>query len=251
MNELNQKNIELQIELQMGTLIARIYEMFAQYSIKEIRGVCTGCCVSKNSIEEILTIPLRELSWHAVYEYLDAGKYNVEFLISEAKYLLPRIIELYISSEYVRQPPEFTFQTCHFDKAAYWYKEEINLIREFAELHFKKAIIEKDINFQSNELIFMWYEAGLNIDFLFDIWIQAVDYPKALYDYAGMLQFSFKDLNYESGWTSYALNKQFTDWTLSDEVFNSFSNKILLAIEDIDSLNDDQLNAYEHVLRLI
>ncbi|WP_201534876.1 hypothetical protein [Psychrobacter immobilis] len=97
----------------------------------------------------------------------------------------------------------------------------------------------------------MWYEAGLNIDFLFDIWRQAVDYPKALYDYATMLWFRFKDLNYESGWTSYALDKQFTDWTLSDEVFNSFSNKILLAIEDINSLDDDQLDAYEYVLQLI
>ncbi|BFM03565.1 hypothetical protein Psyaliredsea_22120 [Psychrobacter alimentarius] len=97
----------------------------------------------------------------------------------------------------------------------------------------------------------MWYEAGLNIDFLFDIWIQAVAYPKALYDYAGMLQFSFKDLNYESDWTSYALDKQLTDWALSDEVFNIFSNKILLAIENIDSVDDHQLDAYEYVLQLI
>lgn len=247
MNELNQQNIVLQ----MNKLIATIYDVFSKYSIKEIKGVCTGCCVSKGSIEEIITVPLRELSWHAVYEYLDAAKYDVEFLILEAKYLLPRIIELYISSEYVRQPPEFTFQTCHFDKAAYWCKEETDLIREFAELHFKKAIIEGDKHFQADELIFMWYEAGLNIDFLLDIWIQTVDYPKALYDYAGMLQFSFKDLNYESGWTSYALDKQFTDWALSHEVFNSFSNKILLAIEDIDSVDDHQLDAYEYVLQLI
>lgn len=247
MDKFDDKNINEQ----MDTLIARIYEKFAQYSIKEIKGVCTGCCVSKSSIEEIITVPLRELSWHAVYEYLDAAKYDVEFLIPEAKYLLPRIIELYISSEYVRQPPEFTFQTCHFDKAAYWCKEETDLIREFAELHFKKTIIEKDTYFQSNELIFMWYEAGLNIDFLFDIWIQAVAYPKALYDYAGMLQFSFKDLNYESDWTSYALDKQLTDWALSDEVFNIFSNKILLAIENIDSVDDHQLDAYEYVLQLI
>lgn len=247
MDKFDDKNINEQ----MDTLIARIYEMFAQYSIKEIKGVCTGCCVSQKSVEEIITVPLHQLSWYAVNDYLDAAKYDVEFLIPEAKYLLPRIIELYISSEYVRQPSEFTFQTCHFDKTAYWCKEEIDLIREFAELHFKKAIIERDKHFQADELIFMWYEAGLNIDFLFDIWIQAIDYPKALYDYAGMLWFRFKDLNYESGWTSYALDKQFTDWALSDEVFNIFSNKILLAIEDIDSLDDDQLDTYEHVLRLI
>ncbi len=76
------------------------------------------------------------------------------------------------------------------------------------------------------------------------------NYPKAVYDYASMLWFHFKDLNHESAWTSYALDKQFTDWALSDKVFNSFSDKILLAIEDIDSLDDDQLDAYEHVLRL-
>ncbi len=116
MNELNQQNIVLQ----MDKLIATIYDVFSKYSIDEVKGVCTGCCVLKNIIEEILTVPLRELSWHAVYEYLDAAKYDVEFLISEAKYLLPRIIELYISSEYVRQPSEFTFETCYFSKAKYW-----------------------------------------------------------------------------------------------------------------------------------
>ena len=235
----------------MDKLIATIYDVFSKYSINEVTGVCTGCCVSKKSVEEILTAPLNQLSWYAVYEYLDAAKYSVEFLIPEAKYLLPRIIELYVSSEYVRQPPEFTFQTCHFDKMAYWCKDEIDLIREFAALHFKKTIIERDKHFQADELIFMWYEAGLNIDFLLDIWRQAVDYPKALYDYADMFWFRFKELNYESGWTSYTLDQQFTDWALSDEVFNSFSNKILLAIEDIDSLDDDQLDTYEHVLRLI
>ncbi len=58
MNELNQQNIVLQ----MDKLIATIYDVFSSYSIDEVKGVCTGCCLSKESIEEILNVPLRELS---------------------------------------------------------------------------------------------------------------------------------------------------------------------------------------------
>ena len=233
----------------MNTLVAKIYKNFSKYSIEEVKGVCTGCCLSQKSIEEILTVPLNELSWYAVYEYLDAAKDEAENLIVEAKYLLPRIIELF-TREYVRQPSEYTFQTCYFDRAEYWSEQEIEIVREFAGLHFKKVILEKDSKFTLDELIIMWQEAGLNIDFLFDIWAQAINYQKAIDDYASMLSFNFKELNYESAWITCALAKQFTDWALSDEVFSNFSKKILIAVEDIDSLDEYQLDSYEYVLRL-
>lgn len=237
------------INEQMDALIAKIYAAFSQYSIEEVHGVCTGCCLSQKSIEEILTVPLNELSWYAVYEYLDAAKYEAENLIVEAKYLLPRIIELF-TREYVRQPSEYTFQTCYFDRAEYWSEQEIVIIREFAELHFKKVIIKKSKNFTLDELIVMWQIAGLNIDFLFDIWAQAIECQKAIDDYANMLSLNFEELNYVSAWTSCTFAKQLTDWALSDEIFNTFSKKILIAVEDIDSLDEYQLDSYEYVLRL-
>ena len=95
---------------QLDALIAEIYKTFDRYYIEDVKGVCTGCCLSRKSKEEILTVPLSELSWDAVYEYLDAAKYDAEHLIPEARYLLPRIIELFTSNEYVRQPPELTFE---------------------------------------------------------------------------------------------------------------------------------------------
>ena len=91
---------------------------------------------------------------------------------------------------------------------------------------------------------------GLNIDFLFDIWAQAIECQKAIDDYANMLSFNFEELNYVSAWTSCTLAKQLTDWALSDEIFNTFSKKILIAVEDIDSLDEYQLDSYEYVLRL-
>ena len=236
---------------EMNALIAKIYETFSYYSINEIKGVCTGCCLSQDNIEKILTLPLHEISWQTIYEYVSAIKYNEESFIPQIRYLLPRIIELYASSDYLRQPSEYTFEHCYFDKSEYWNEQEIALIREFAKLHFKEVIVEYDKRYTLDEPIITWQKSGLNIEFLFDIWSQAIDYPKALSDYASMIGFNFKDLNYESVWTSSALAKQFTNWALSDEVFNTFSERILIAVEDIDSLDDYQLDSYENVLRLI
>ena len=239
-----------QTNSQMDKLIAEIYATFSIYTIDEVKGVCTECCLSQKSIDEILSVPLNELSWYAVYEYLDAAKYDVEILVAEAKYLLPRIIELFTLNEYVRQPSEQTFETCHFDRPELWNTAELQLIEQFATLHFKKVIIENDEDFTLDELIIMWQMAGLDIDFLFDSWAQAIDYPKALDDYAEMLSFNFKDLNYEPTYISYALAKRFTDWALSNKIVTAFLNKTYLALKNIDLLDKYQLSNYEYVLQL-
>lgn len=246
MEKLNQAALIQETDI----LIAEIYNAFSTYSICDIQGVCTGCCMYPSSIQKIINEPLSTLEVSIIYEYLEAAKYEAEALIKEAKYLLPRMIELFNADEYIRCSFELTFETCYFNRSECWTEDERQLIRRFAELHFKKAIIEENKNYPLDELIVMWDNAGLKTDFLFDIWQQAMNYPKAFDDYACMLGFNFSDLNYNQSFASEVLANKVTQWALSKELITNCLERVELALNDIDSLSDWQLQSYEYVLQL-
>ena len=246
MEKLSQATLTQDIEI----LIAEIYTAFSNYPISEIKGVCTGCCMYPSNVEKILNQPLNTLEQSTIYDYLDAAKYEIDAQVKEAKYLLPRIIELFNAGENIRSSPELTFETCYFNHSECWTEDERQLIRRFAALHFKKVIIEENKDYSLDELIIMWDYAGLETGFLFDIWQQLLDYPKAINDYASMLWFHFSDLNYNQVFASEKTARELTNWALSQEIITNCLQKVELALTDIDSLSDWQLDSYEYILQL-
>ncbi|SLJ84174.1 hypothetical protein [Psychrobacter sp. DAB_AL43B] len=90
------------INEQMDALIIKIYETFVQCSIEEVKGVCTGCCLSGDSLEEIKKNPVSSLSAQAIFDYLDAAANEPESLVVEIKYLLSRILELFNNGQEIR-----------------------------------------------------------------------------------------------------------------------------------------------------
>lgn len=84
-----------EITEQMDTLIAGIYAAFSHYCIKEMNGICTDCCMNEQSVLAIKKSPLKSLTNHTINDYLDAAEYDPDSIVSEIKYLLPRVFELF------------------------------------------------------------------------------------------------------------------------------------------------------------
>ncbi|WP_227430037.1 hypothetical protein [Psychrobacter sp. I-STPA6b] len=107
----------------------------------------------------------------------------------------------------------------------------------------------------------MWHLAGLEIDYLLKTWQQAISYPKAVDDYASIIHGwfgygqcgSLTDISYNN-YSGMFITKEFSqkmvNWATSREVIDIFFKQVSLAIENIDTLNEWQLETYDSVLKL-
>ncbi|WP_230659931.1 hypothetical protein [Psychrobacter sp. I-STPA10] len=246
------------LDNEIGQLIAQFYTTFANYKIYDITGVCINCCLSQKNIKLIKSEPLNSLDRSIIYDYLDAVVYDENAVINEIKYLIPRIVELFNEGENIRFSVELNFDKLHLNFSDKWQSHEIELIQKFAKLNLLKTILDNDKSKFLDELLIMWHLAGLKIDCLLKIWQQAINYPKAVDDYATMLSYWFdygeykflEYSDYTQPFVTEELANKMIDWAMSDEIIDIFFKQVSLAIENIDALNEWQLQTYDSVLKL-
>lgn len=238
-----------EITKQMNALITKIYAAFSQYSIKEIHGVCSDCCMNKKSVQAIKKSPLKSLTNHTISDYLDAAEYDPDSIVSEIKYLLPRAFELFNNNQEIRFIEELTFGKFYLNLTNLWEPSEIALIRQFVELHFHKTVVEHDkkVCTPLDELALMWNNAGLEVDFLLKLWETQANHSKAIVDYVHLL-YSFKNNQYQKAFASENLAKKIVLWATSAKVIKHFQDSIYANLDDLDTLSEAELFDYDYLL---
>lgn len=239
------------INEQINALITEIYHAFSQYSIQEIHGVCTYCCMNKESANAIEKSSLKSLTSSTIREYLDAAQYDThnDTLVSEIKYLLPRAFELFNDNQEIRLENELNFDKFYFNLTTLWKPSEIELIEQFVKLHFHKTVIERDENICKplDELILMWLNSGLDIEFLFEQWEIYASHSKAIVDYVSLL-YSIGYNPCKETFSSKNSAKGLIDWATSARVIKHFQDSIYANLDNLDTLSEAELFDYDYLL---
>ena len=234
---------------QMNALIAEIYSVFAKYKLaNDIQGVCTYCCLSGNSLEEIKKNPVSSLSAQAIFDYLDAAANEPESLVVEIKYLLPRILELFNNGQEIRIDTEISFDKFHLSIIELWQPQEIELIQRFARLHFQKLITGcNDVHKSVEAILSMWKSAGLSADFLFAVWEENISYHTAIIGYIECL---YKADNFKFSQISICndFDQNIMNWATSPRVIKLFQDSVYLNIDNLDNLSEEDLFDYDYLL---
>ncbi|WP_227430038.1 hypothetical protein [Psychrobacter sp. I-STPA6b] len=262
------KNLDLDnINYKIEQLIAELYTTFSQYKIQEVRGVCTSCCLTGDSPEQIKKAPVNQVSTQAIFDYLDSAENNPyhfleekgeipKTMVMEIKYLLPRMIELFNKDAYIRHSIELIFDKLYLDTPQLWQDKEIELIKCFAKLHLQKTAIENDLSkyFYLDEFILMWYLAGLrDIDFLFKTWEGITGHPKAIIDYVNLLLYKFHNRTgkYNNAFSPDDFSIKIEQWAKADNTIQLFKEKVYLSLDSIDNLTQAEIFYYEYLLDFV
>lgn len=248
MNTFESSNIAEQLD----ALIARIYAAFSQYSIKEIHGVCTYCCMNEDSVRAIKKSPLKSLTSSTIRDYLDAAQYDLDndTLVSEIKYLLPRVFDLFNDNQEIRLDDELNFDKFYFNLSTLWKPTEIALIKQFVELHFHKTVIKHDekVCKPLDELIRMWLNSGLDIEFLLEPWETYASHSKAIIDYVSLLYSIGYKHHHQGVFISKNSAKAIVLWATSARVIKHFQDSIYANLDDLDTLSEAELFDYDYLL---
>lgn len=237
-----------EITEQMNTLITEIYAAFSQYSIEEIQGVCSDCCMNEENVRAIKKLPLKSLTNNTINDYLDAAPNDPESLVLEIKYLLPRIFELFNAGEEITMCAENNFNKFYLGMTELWQPQEIELIERFVRLHFQKLTAEhNDEHMTVVEVLIMWNLAGLKVDFLFEVWEAHANHSKAIVDYVHLL-YSLKNNQYQKAFASKILAKAIVIWATSTRVIRHFQDSIYANLDDLNTLSEAELFDYDYLL---
>lgn len=125
----------------MKDLIEKAYKVFEKYKIGKTLNICTFCCVTPESMKELINTPLRSVSSELINRgyYQSARNYSDEELL-EMKHFLPRVLELVSNFEFPYDIPELVFDRLNLDQSEKWPEEEIELLEQFAILHFDQTL---------------------------------------------------------------------------------------------------------------
>ena len=233
----------------MNTLIAKIYECFSQYSIEEIHGVCTYCCINEDSVRAIEKSPLNSLANSTISDYLDAAENDPDTMVSEIKYLLPRIFELFNENQEIRLDDELNFDKFYLNHPTLWKPTEVALIKQFVKLHFYKTIIEDDekVCTPLDKLIRMWLNSGLDIEFLLEQWETYTSHSKAIIDYVSLL-YSIGYNHHHGVFTSKNSAEAIVLWATSARVIKHFQDSIYANLDNLNTLSEAELFDYDYLL---
>ena len=160
---------------ELKDIVSAIYKEFNKYSIKyPLKDVCTSCCLSKEYHLELTSKELGLISFEAIYNYNSAAK-AYEFHLNEAKYFLPKQIELMAEFNI----PKINYEL-HFDRFReikfdnnYWNDKEINLLTDFANIFFELFINQstsENKGIRIEELLIIFDNLGIDISNFLNIW---------------------------------------------------------------------------------
>jgi len=158
-------------------LVEEAYRLFAGYEMGDELGVCTACCINDADAKLLKTLKPREMSRELILQYLDAAPYpDRPSLISEMKYLMPRILQLLVQDEYISHSTESTLRNCSCE-ADSWSVAEIDFMKRFSLAYFVKQFEGYGSAADAQDVLVMFHLAGLDVTLLLDYWREYMDNP--------------------------------------------------------------------------
>lgn len=214
-------------------LIDEAYRLFSPYHMGDELAVCTSCCVGIQEAQLLKTLKLKDMPAKLIYQYLDAAcNPDDPLLISQIKYLLPRILELLVQGSYLRHSTEITLDKCFCLNAA-WSVQEINFLQRFALVYFAQQFDTYSTANEAQDVLVMFHLAGLDVTPLLQSWQQLIEQPMALWGLVSLIEMCTGKGLYSNAFSDHELSQKITDWLNTVEVRDAIRSSIL---EHVDAL---------------
>lgn len=164
----------------LQTHIHTAYVLFADYSFGENVGVCTGCCLRDVNLRILQQTPLHQIPPTAIADYLNAACGDTETMVLQIKYLLPRILELFLQKQDLRHSHEIIFDKLNCDVQGLWRDDEIAFLQLFFLDFLSDEIHNPHADFCPESICIMAYQAGLDFLPLLNQWVACLSHPNVL-----------------------------------------------------------------------
>lgn len=216
----------------LDDLISEAYTLFSSYKFGRNFAVCTYCCLEKKHQRNLLTMQLKELPEYTIYQYLDAAcDANDVHLINQMRYLLPRVLELFIQGKYLRHSTEITLDKLYC-KNSVWRKEEIAFLERFAKHYFEYQICHSKTDIELHEIIIMFHTAGLNVtDKLLNLLLENANKHSVLTEIVNILNYHSKNSRFTQVFADHTVSTDISNWLQSKQVKETFTQTILKAMD--------------------
>ena len=214
-------------------LIDEAYRLFEPYHMGDELAVCTACCVNAGDALALKTLKRQDMPATLIYQYLDAANNPDDpLLISQMKYLLPRILQLLVQGAYLRHSTEITLSKCFCMNTA-WSVQEIDFLQRFALVYFAQQFDTYAMAAEAQEILVMFHLAGLDVTSLLQSWQQLIKKAEALWGVISLIEgFTAKGL-YSKAFSDHELSQKITDWLKTVEARDAIRSSIL---EHVDAL---------------
>ncbi len=174
----------------LKSIIDECYRAFEKYPTPQPPlNICYECCVSPKIANDLVTLPLKELTQKQLYEYNTSAK-NSEENPNEIKYFLPRMIELFVQGEELYHSTELNFvrvENCAKDsfspkELAVWQKFADAYLDEILKVYCweTEAVFSQYIDILTTLLIF--HKAHIDIQPFLQRW-RDTETPQAIIHY--------------------------------------------------------------------
>jgi hypothetical protein len=217
----------------LGELIDEAYRLFEPYHIGDELAVCTACCVNAGDALALKTLKRQDMPATLIYQYLDAAcDPDDPLLISQMKYLLPRILELLVQGAYLRHSTEITLSKCFCMNTA-WSVQEIDFLQRFALVYFAQQFDTYNTAAEAQDILVMFHLAGLDITPLLQSWQRLIEQPIALWGLISLIAWCSGQGVYSNAFSDHALSQQIADWLNTVEFRDAIRSSILEHVDEL------------------
>lgn len=231
-----------EIDIKLNNLIVEAYTLFSKYKLGSTLTVCS-CCVFEEEVQTLVHTPLsmvsREILQSAYYESAH-GDSDQELI--EMKHFLPRVLELILKHEYPCHSEEIVFSRIDLTQTERWKKEELELLKAFSLLYFKK-VLKFEYPYAEDVLIMFGY-GGFDLTPLLDEWKNG-DNEKDLFHLYNLLSTGVKYKGGElfemgNAFSTPEINNNIFNWLKDKTVVQKFSTKIeKMLLDETIELDDE------------
>lgn len=204
------------MDTRLDALTERAYQVFGGYRVKQLKDVCTVCCIDKEEHSRLLAVSPSGLSCESLRTYATAAFASEPTYPDEFKHFLPRYLELLKGFE---SPciPEVTFKRLKkYRDVEEWPDDELSLLNDFASALFAKALssypLQGDFTYLTSLLI-MFDNGDFDTAPLLEQWQQS-EHDTALLHLKELVLDSLSERK------GYRLDDGFASTQLSDTVIN-------------------------------
>ena len=231
-----------EIDVKLDELIAEAYVLFSNYKLGNRLNVCE-CCVSNSEAESLARTPLSmvssELLQNSYYESADS---DTEQELIEMKHFLPRVLSLMLNNEFPCHSNELIFSRINLKQSKRWKEEELEFLKKFSMLYFKKTL--KDTYADVQEVLIIFELGGFDLSPLLTIWEQEKDENSLLHLYdilnTGVTYRWGKIVKLTNAFSTKSMNKSFIAWIENEKTRTIFLEQIEEILLDEESNLDDE-----------
>ena len=205
-----------EVETHLEDLTEQAYQVFGKYRVKQLRDVCTVCCISKEEENHLLAVSAGGLSCEDLSTYATAAFATQPDAPDEFRHFLPRYLELLKDFETPGAVTETTLNRLKQYRAVKeWPEAEIQLLDEFASSLFTKALLSYPVYTMSPiTLLIIFDNGGIDINPLLVQW-QNTLCDTRLFHLKDLLLEGLnakKDYQLSNGFASDTLSHEFHQW---------------------------------------